>query len=244
MNKSPRGLRILVIVGLIWATIVLFASAKSEPTANNVCYLISILGSGLYTLILYLLRPIWLPAAQRKPLRSAIIIGVFNAAVAEVLFWAVQMRTGAHGIAASDNIWLDLIITMPWYTGMVILFVGAQNRQRFSPATVLLLGGLYEVGADGIVGGIIIPTVSGAPPNLLQFAVLMVTLSFWQLIFVYSSMVLPSAWVIAANPPPIPATTRRAWRDGLRPLLWLIPYTVYAVIMLFVIYATTSGYKS
>ncbi len=244
MNKSPRGLRILVIVGIIWAVIVLFASAGSEPTANNVCYLISIIGSGLYTLILYLLRPIWLPAAQKKPLRSAILIGVFNAAVAEVLFWAVQTTTGAHGIAASDNLWLDLIITMPWYTGMVILFVGAQNRQHFSTATVLLLGGLYEVGADGIVGGIIIPAISGTPPNLSQWLVLMVTLSFWQLILVYSSMVLPSAWVIAANPPtPVPEM-RRAWRDSLRPLLWLIPYTGYAVLMLFLIYATTSGYKS
>src|SRR5436190_22812622 len=140
--RNPRWLPIVVIVGMIWALVVLVAAAITEPTPENITYLIAIPGSGLYTLILYLLRPLWLPAASKHPLRSAIIIGSLNAAIIEILFWAVERATGAHGIAASEDLLLDLVITMPWYIGMVVLFVGGQNRQRFPTAKLLLLAGL------------------------------------------------------------------------------------------------------
>jgi len=239
MNKSPRGLRILVIVGIVWALIMLVARERSDKTPEAMTYLLSITGSGLYTLILYWTRPLWLPRLANHPLRNAMILGSFNAAFIEALFLWIQNSLGAHGIAAADNLWLDLILTMPWYIGMVIIFVIIQNRQRFSPATVLLLGGLYEVGADGIVGGLIIPAVSGTGANLPQWIVLMITISFWQLILVYSSMVLPSAWVIAFQP--APAVTKRPLIDGLRPLFWLVPYTVYAIIALLAVYFVTQA---
>jgi hypothetical protein len=235
MNKSPRWLKILVIVGIIWALFMLVAAALSERTPENITYLLSIAGSGLYTLILYWTRPFWLPRLANHPLRNAMILGSFNAAFIEALFLWIQNSLGAHGIAAADDLWLDLILTMPWYIGMVIIFVIVQNRQRFSTATVLLLGGLYEVGADGIVGGLILPAVSGTFANLPQWIVLMIALSFWQLILVYSSMVLPPAWVIATRPAP-PALMKRPLIDGLRPLFWLVPYTVYAIIALFAVY--------
>ena len=240
MKKSSRKLKILVIVGIIWALIVLIASTLGERTPETLTYLLSITGSGLYTLILYWTRPFWLPRLAAHPLRNAMLLGSFNAAAIEALFLLIQNVLGAHGIAAADNLWLDLILTMPWYIGMVIIFVIIQNRQRFSTATVLLLGGLYEVGADGIVGGLIIPAVSGTPPNLPQWIVLMVALSFWQLILVYSSMVLPPAWVIASQPAP-PAVSKPPLVDGLRPLFWLIPYTVYAIIALFAVYFVTQA---
>ena len=240
MGKSGRGLRILVIVGIVWALIVLVASEVSNKTPETLTYLLSIAGSGLYTLILYRTRSRWLPRLAGHPLRNAMLLGIFNAAAIEALFLWIQNSLGAHGIAAADNLWLDLILTMPWYIGMVIIFVIIQNRQRFSTATILLLGGLYEVGADGIVGGLIIPAVSGLGANLPQWIILMVALSFWQLILVYSSMVLPPAWVIAMRPAPSPMT-KRPLIDGLRPLAWLIPYTVYAIAVLIVLSIAYKG---
>ena len=236
MHKSPRGLKIGVTVGILWALIVLVVVALSEPTPENITYLLSISLSGLYTLLLYWTRPLWLPRLANHPLRNAMILGSFNAALIEALFLLIQNALGAHGIAAADNLWLDLVLTMPWYIGMVIIFVIIQHRQRFSTVTVLLLGGLYEVGADGIVGGLIIPALSGTPASLPQWIILMIALSFWQLILVYSSMVLPSAWLIATPPAP-PAVIKRPLIDGLRPLFWLVPYTVYAIIALFALYA-------
>lgn len=236
MRKSPLWLRIVVIVGMLWGALLLFASTWNEPTPNNITLLVSILGSGLYTLILYGLRPLWLPAAARRPLRSAIIIGSFNAAAIETLFWAVERATGAQGIAASPDLLIDLMVTMPWYVGMVVLFVGAQNRQRFPAAVLLLLAGLYEVAADGVIGGQIVPALSGAPVDLGQAWVLLIALAFWEFIFVYSSMLLPSAWVIATTPAPV--ANGHGGRDALRPLLWTIPYLGYTILVLLILSAS------
>ncbi len=112
--------------------------------------------------------------------------------------------------------------------GMVVIFVRVQDRQRFMSATVLLLGGLYEIGGDGIAGGvfsgeIFMPWVVVLYPGVM----------FWLFIPVYSSMVLPPAWIIALTaPPPNPAIP--AWKDALRPLVWLVPFMIYLLIFLIV----------
>ena len=77
----------------------------------------------------------------------------------ETLFLVVEKIFGAVGIAAHPNLLLDLIMTMPWYIGMTWIFVRVQKDERFSPAAVLLLGAIYELGADGIVGGQILPII-------------------------------------------------------------------------------------
>ena len=47
-------------------------------------------------------------------------------------------------------------------------------------------------------------------------------------------MILPAAWVNSDAPMPDPPPHRR-WRDALLPLAWLIPYTVYLVLVLIAI---------
>lgn len=117
--------------------------------------------------------------------------------------------------------------------------------RRFSSATVLLLGGLYEVGADGFIGGGFAGDILGP-----AFYVMLPLLFFWLFIPVYSSMVLPPAWVIETLPRPAiqdiirpqrrwlrvfaPVPGRPAWRDALRPLLWLIPFVGYLIVFLLV----------
>jgi hypothetical protein len=143
---------------------------------------------------------------------------------------ALQTLFGAQGIAAHSNLLLDWLLTMPWYIGMVILFVRAQASFRFPAAIVLLLGGLYELGADGFVGGVIIPTLMGETRNWIEYVGFIVLIVFWEFVLVYSSMVLPSAWVIEAAPPVAPTTS--VWRAALSPLMWLIPFTLYVVVLL------------
>jgi hypothetical protein len=112
---------------------------------------------------------------------------------------------------------------------MVVIFVWAHNRRRFSNATVLLLGGLYELGADGFVGGMIF---GGGLFN--PGAWVLLTLAYWEFILVYASMVLPPALLINETParqkPAGPA-----WPDALAPLLWLIPFAIYLLILLLAI---------
>lgn len=99
---------------------------------------------------------------------------------------------------------------------MLIAFVRAQNRRRFSASTVLLLGPVYELGADGMEAQIIV--VPFGDSQLLDPTSWFVRLArtFWRYILVYSSMVLPPAWlVVYAEQPEVPG--QAAWRDALRP---------------------------
>jgi hypothetical protein len=123
---------------------------------------------------------------------------------------------------------------MPWYIGMVILFVRGQARSRFSPLVLLLLCGLYEAGADGVVGGEVLPWISGHPVPLLHAWAFLLFIAIWEFIPVYSSMILPAAWVLSAASTPDPPP-HHCWRDALLPLGWLLPYTVYLVLVLIAI---------
>jgi hypothetical protein len=63
--------------------------------------------------------PRWLRWLARRPVAGATVLGIFNAAVVEALFLAVQTAFGAEGVAAN------------------------------------------EAGADGTVGGMIVPATLG-----------------------------------------------------------------------------------
>jgi hypothetical protein len=223
-----RWPRLLLAFGLVFGPLILLLSTWSDPTLRNITLLLSILSSGLYALILYLARDRWMPLLARHPLRNACLFGIFNAVAVETIFWTYERLLGASGVAASFNLLLDLIITMPWYVGMVILFVRAQDRRRFSPAIVLLLGAVYELGADGIVGGMIFGGGLFSPGAWLLLA-----LAFWEFIPVYASMMLPPALLIGKVPKK-PSPSYPAWVDALSPLAWLIPYAIY-LLALFVI---------
>jgi len=229
--KWPRW---LVTLGLIWGQLFLIVSTISDPTPRNLTLLLSIQASGLYTLLLWIARRFWLPRLSGRPMRNAILLGSFNAAVVEMLFWVTQTIIGVEGVAAHTNPLLDLVLTMPWYIGMVSIFVRVQRQWCYPPAIVLLLGAIYETGADGVIGGQIIPMLIGQRVALLERWILLVLIAFWQFIPVYSSMVLPPAWVLeTAGAAELHLRSGR-WA-GLKPLLWLLPYTVYLVGMLVVL---------
>ncbi len=213
-------------LGVLWAAVLFVLTISAEPTPENKTLVVSITLSGVYTVLLAMTRRWWLPRlAAGKPLRNAMALGIFNAAVIETLFLVVQYVFGAEGVAASPNLLIDLLITMPWYIGMVVIFVRVQHRRRFSAATVLLLGALYEVGADGVVGGAFEGTIF-TPVSWF----LLLTIVYWEFILVYSSMVLPPAWVIETVPPP-PPPEGPAWRDAVRPLYWLLPFVGYLAVV-------------
>ena len=241
-KPSPWPRRILRI-GLVWAAIlILLMGAQQGASPEDRTLAISISASGLYTLLLYRTRDRWLPRLAGHPLRNAMILGSANAAVIETLFLVVEKIMGAEGVAAHPNLIMDLLVTMPWYIGMVVIFVRVQHVRRFSPVIVLLLGGLYEIGADGFVGG-----AFGGSIFTPAFYLLIPAVFLWLFIPVYSSMVLPPAWVIATTPPPAgpdplpsnrwlrllaPKSSGPAWRDAVRPLLWILPFVLYLAVFL------------
>jgi hypothetical protein len=218
--------RVLLAFGLIFGPLILVLSTAAQPTPRNVTLLFSILSGGLYALAFYLTRKWWLPLLAAHPVRNACLMGIFNAAMIETIFWAIERLVGASGVAASSNLALDLLITMPWYIGMVVIFVWAQDRRHFPLAVVLLLGAVYETGADGFIGGMIFGGGLFSPGAWVLLA-----LAFWEFIPVYASMVMPPALVVDQNTRE-PAPAYPAWRDALSPLLWLIPFAIYLAIVL------------
>ena len=223
----------VVLIGSIWGIIVLILAALLEPTPENFTLATSIILSGFYTWFLYLTRRIWLARLSKTPIRNSILLGSINAVIIETVFLLVEKVFGATGVAAHPNLHMDLVMTMPWYIGMVWIFVKVQKTEQFSPAAVLLFGAIYELGADGVVGGQIIPMVMGAPINLITSWFFMLLLAFWQFIPVYSSMVLPPAWIlegIQSEPP----QEKPRWRRGFLPLLWLIPFTLYLLVLILI----------
>lgn len=237
MRSSPRWLRWLFFAGIAWGEVALGISLISDRSPRNLTLAISIEASGAYTLLLHLARRAWLPWLARRPVAGATALGIFNAAVVEALFLAVQTAFGARGIAASENLFMDWLITMPWYAGMVWIFVRVQRRERYSAAAVLLWGAAYEAGADGTVGGMIMPAIAGTLADPLGHLVFLFVLAFWQFIPVYSSMVLPPALVLdaAAKGCVEPVVSRPArFPPGLKPFAWLAIYSVFLLLVLVV----------
>jgi hypothetical protein len=136
----------------------------------------------------------------------------------EIIFWVAEKLTGAVGVAASSNLLVDLLVTIPWYTAMVAVLWFVQRRFRFSWTTVALLGGLYEVGADGIVGHVL-------GGNMVTLgSLVMLCVWYWGFVVVYSPIVLPPVW--ASPLPPLDSPVPRWQRvlGALLPLLPLLPY--------------------
>ncbi len=229
MKSKLSRLDKIILGGSLWGGGILLFAVILEPTPENITLAVSILLSGVYTWILFLTRGIWLKGLSKTPVINAVLLGSINAIVIETLFLFVEKAFGASGVAAHPNLLIDLLMTMPWYIGMVWIFVRVQKKERFSWSGVLLLGAVYELGADGFVGGVILPAVMGNPTNIIFFLVFTALAAFWQFIPVYSSMVLPASWILESMPS---NPEKPRWRQGLFPLLWLIPFTIYLIVFL------------
>lgn len=219
---SPWPRRI-VLAGLVWAGVIIVLLLV-DPEAEMRAIGLGMAVSALYGWGLWFTKARWLPRLSHKPMRNAFLLGIFNAAVIETVFLLAENVYDAEGVAAHPNLAIDLLITMPWYIGLVVIFVRVQDRRRFSPWVVLLLGGLYELGPDGILEGM----ASGAVADP-AFWIQLPLVAFWMFVPVYSSIVLPPALLVATTPAP-PESSSPAWRDALRPLWWFLPFfAVYLV---------------
>lgn len=238
-RRPARGPRLAVGLGLAWALLVLILAAITDPTPANAAYLLAIPASGAYTLLLGLTRPLWLPRLSRRPIRSAALLSMANAVVVETIFLVAERITGAQDVAAHPNLLIDLLITMPWYVLLAITFVRVQHRQRFAPATVLLLGALYELGGDGVAGPLVGLLMGDARILAPAYWLQMTLIHVWAFIPVYSSLVLPPAWVVSgATPPNRPKPP--AWRDALKPLVWVLPFALYVALCTLVLCAAAA----
>jgi hypothetical protein len=214
----------IVFIQLVW---VLDGKATDRTVA------VSLLACGLTTTAMWCSRDRLARAVGRwgaSPATKFVLIGSLGAAWVETVFWALEKAFHAKGVAASPNLAVDLLVTMPWYVMMVALLFRVERAHAYSPYEVLLLGGVYELGADGIIG----PFIGGKfSAGSLPIALLLVPM----FVVAYSLMVLPPTVLLAEDVGRLrggaaaPAGDARRYAYALLPLVGLVPYLVLGIII-------------
>ncbi len=188
----------------------------------------SLPGECFFYILLFLTRRWWLVYLAGKGKIAAAAAGIFCALVVEVIAWVTQIMAGTTGNVTDPNFWLNLVLTMPWYIGLVIIFVRVQDRRRFSIPVVLLLGGLYKTLLIGVLNATTAYILMSTQVSFISNWAWLARAGFWQFIPIYSALVLIPAWILNTRPVEItPMNAKPIWLDAIRPAFWLLPYILY-----------------
>jgi hypothetical protein len=170
----------------------------------------------------------WVLKWGASPRTKFIVIGSLGAAFAEYVFWQFEKLYGITGVAANPNLAVDLLVTMPWYIMMIALLWMVETRYKYSFAELFVLGGVYELGADGLVG-----SVMGGTFSAITVPALIALIPFFAL--VYAIMVIPCSAIMKDEVDAVrkarPAPTGNRHIYSMLPWLGLIPYFVLAFLM-------------
>lgn len=153
---------------------------------------IAVIMSGLSTVIFWLIRDKLKDLINRwdiTPKKKFIIIGSLGAVYIETIFWIVEKIGNFEGLAAHPNLFIDLIITMPWYITMIALLWKVEKKQKYSYLEILLLGGIYDLFADGFVGQLFAGTLS-------LFVILQLFIIFPIFVLTYSFILLTPSYLL------------------------------------------------
>lgn len=192
---------------------------------------VGVIISGLSTLLFWKFRKPLLSIYNLIPISPKIkfiLIGSLCAMWLEFEFWVIEMLTGAVGVAADQNLFLDLLGTMPWYIVMVWLLYKVELKYSYSFFGILMLGGIYDFFADGILGAIL---GSGGVP---MATLLLMIIIFPIFIISYSFIVLPPTYFLQ-NDKNIQLNQKTGWKKYLwapLPLLGLLAYGFILTLLL------------
>lgn len=221
----------IIVVLVLWTlflhTMGLFEDAEAQAVALStfVCLLsTTIAGAGIA-----LLRRVWKSPPKLSGCLAGflfIAVGSLGAAWVETVFWAFEKITGAQGVAADPNLVIDLLFTMPWYVMMITMLWLTHRRFRYPWTTVALLGGLYDLFADGILGGVLGGAMTG-PEYLFQI----VFLYSGTFLIAYSTIVLPPVWLFPMDDAPYTGPRWKRAGGMLLPLLPLLPYGLAVALL-------------
>ena len=183
---------------------------------------IAIIISGCSTLLFWLFRNKIKELVNKwnvSPKAKFILIGSLCAMYIETVFWIVEQIAGFEGLAAHPNLLIDLLITMPWYVAMITLLWKVETKRKYSYLEILILGGIYDFFADGIIGSIF----SGAfSPLILILLVILYPIFF----VAYSLIVLTPSFLIEDEIELMRSKSKlgriqNKWIIGLYPILGL-----------------------
>lgn len=191
-SSWPR--RVYVLLTAAYAMVLIPVATYLERTPENLTQF-----AAVSTCVLTLFTGLWQrDRIQRlwsrlrwSPGKKLLLAGGLGAAYVETEYEIWQHVTGANGVAASPSLIFDLMFTMPWYLLMTAFLTVSLRHARATLFQLLLLGGIYELMADGILGSIL----GGKPPYDflgLPFAIPIFTLVYSPIVVLPAMAVWPS----------------------------------------------------
>ena len=238
INKTElksKKTAIFIIFFIIWLLFILnlwlFQSGYREFFTA-----IAVIISGCSTLIFWLFREKFKNLINNwdiTPKKKFIIIGSLCAIYIETIFWIVESIAGFEGLAAHPNLLIDLSLTMPWYVAMITLLWNVETKHKYSYLEVLILGGIYDFFADGIIGSIFSGTFSPLTLILLViiFPIFLMTYSF--IVLIPSFLVRNEIEIIQSESKSVHVQNK--WLYSLYPLLGLLIVVVVFFIAIILI---------
>jgi hypothetical protein len=229
IRKPYLGLRILVFIGITYGITISFLGAAANATGENIAIFFALILCGGYTLALYFTHRLWIPPLSGEhAVRNAGWIAFANALLvkATILFLEqiLQSSTATTGMPAL----LNLLLTLPWYAGLIYFFIQIQQKNHYHWAVVLLLAGLYEFILNLSVNGIVQPWLSGQPFTVVNSFLELFLTGYWQFVILNCPIFLVIAWILEEVPQSTLPPKRSSWQI-FRPLVWIIPYLVYFI---------------
>jgi len=119
------------------------------------------------------------------------ICGTIGGIFVETVIWWAQTTLNTKGAAISTNLWIDLLITVPFYILLCYFLGDLVMKYNFSWIAIALAGGFYEIIADGIIGNLIGLNILGALISPILFPIFIIT---------YSPIILVPFLLLPPNP--------------------------------------------
>lgn len=119
------------------------------------------------------------------------IYGAIGAIFVETVIWLAQVSLNTTGAAISTNLWIDILMTVPFYVLLCYFLSGLVLKYNFSWVTIALAGGFYETMADGIIGNLIGLNILGALISPVLLPIFIIT---------YSPIILVPFLLLPPNP--------------------------------------------
>jgi hypothetical protein len=227
LGSLPRKLYVLLIS--VYAIVLIPYALLHDPAPNELAQLGAI-STCVATLAIGLWRRVDLQRVWDRldlgPATKLFLAGGLGAAFVETEYVLWEHLTGATGVAASPNLAMDLLETMPWYLLLMVFLGIALRHVRPSLFQLLLLGGVYELMSDGLLGSLIGGTLASGWLFLLVIVPIF-TLVYSPIVALSSLSVWKSyerMW--AGNPP----HGSRLWL--LFPCLAILIYGPYLIFFL------------
>jgi hypothetical protein len=156
---------------------------------------------------------------------KVLTVGLSGAIVIETVFWFWEKVIGAVGVSVSSNLLISIALTLPVYIMFLLLFWWIQKKYHYTTSEILVLGGIYQLGAETVMGTMF--------QGSLVWGLVYGTIGLPIFMIVYSAMMLPLAMLVKMIRPT--AVLRGEKRDrylwGLLPLVGLLPFVLWYFII-------------